>query len=405
MTPQVKILVIGSRIPFPLYDGGAIATYNMLKGLSQNGVGITYVSLNTSKHFVDDVTIRKEFGFLEKIRTFEIDTGIRVTAALKNLFSGSSYNIDRFYNIDFEKMLLDEISAGNYDVIHFEGLFVARYVREIRKVSRIPTILRQHNVEYRIWERLAENELNPVIKWYLKLLARRIKAFETSIVNEFDRIVTIADSDEDQMKEWENIKSISTIPIGLELPEHEPSLATPWIKDSIYHIGSMEWMPNMQAMEWFYGKVWPVILNTIPTAQFYMAGKNMPDKYKDWASDHFHVLGEVKDVRHFSGNKQILIVPLLSASGIRIKTIEAMILGKPVVTTTIGAHGLPIKNLEHCMIADNPDDFANAVIYLLLNPDERAKIAENGRKTITTLFEFNSIARQWISLYESMLRN
>lgn len=397
----MKVLVIGSRIPFPLHDGGAIATYNMLKGLSDNGVDVSYFSLNTHKHFVDDATLEKEFTFLGKIKSFSIDTKLQVTDAFLNLFSGSSYNIDRFYSKDFEALLLNEIRDNTYDIIHFEGLFVARYVESVRSEFKIPTLLRQHNVEYRIWETLAENEKNPLKKWYLNLLARRIKTFEQSIAMHFDQIVTIATTDEEQMKDWKGLKCIDTIPGGFKIPLAPASQKE--ISHSAYHIGSMEWLPNRQAMEWFHLAIWPLVVRAVPDAQFYMAGKNMPFQYNEWACANFHVLGEVMNAADFAAEKQLLVVPLLSASGIRIKTIEAMMSGKAVVTTTLGAKGLPVISGTHCMLADTARDFAESIITLFKEEGKRKAIQEEGKQLMATHFDINKVTAQWIATYQSLL--
>jgi len=150
----MKVLVIGSRIPYPLHDGGAIATYNLLKGLSEQGVEVSFASLNTNKHFASQETIADKFSFLKSVKTFDIHTDISAFGALKNLFSSKSYNIERFYNKTFEQELCQLIGINHFDVIHFEGLFVAAYATAIKKITKTPLVLRQHNIEYNIWKTL-----------------------------------------------------------------------------------------------------------------------------------------------------------------------------------------------------------------------------------------------------------
>jgi glycosyltransferase involved in cell wall biosynthesis len=398
----VKVLIIGSRIPFPLHDGGAIATFNLLKGLTEIGIETTYISLNTLKHFADQQTIQTEFGFLKSIIPYKIDTKIRPLKALANLFSNASYNIERFYDSGFETLLIQHLQENTYDIVHFEGLFATPYIGAIKKQTNTPTLLRQHNIEYQIWERLATNEKQPIKKWYLKLLAKRMKRYELMVIQKFDRLVCIAETDEMVLQQFANSNKIETIPGGFILNATDLKVQTP-IANSIYHIGSMEWLPNQQAMEWFHNFVWPKVIQQLPIAQFFMAGKNMPDSYQLWTTSNFKVMGEVKDAQAFAADKEILIVPLQSGSGIRMKTIEAMLMGKAVVTTSIGAQGLPIKNNEHCIIADTAEDFAKAIIDLLNDPQKTEQLGKAAQALMLNFYDNKKVSELWRKCYESML--
>ncbi len=399
----MKVLIIGSRIPFPLHDGGAIATFNLLKGLTDIGIETTYISLNTLKHFADQQTIQNEFGFLESIIPYQIDTKIRPLKALANLFGNASYNIERFYDPGFEALLIQHLQQNTYDIVHFEGLFATPYIDAIKRQTNVPTLLRQHNIEYQIWERLAKNEKQPIKKWYLKLLAKRMKRYELMAIQKFDRLVCIAETDEMVLQQFTNHNKIETIPGGFIIKEADLKIQTP-TANAIYHIGSMEWLPNQQAMEWFHNFVWPKVIQQLPLAQFFMAGKNMPEAYQSWATANFKVMGEVEDAHAFAADKAILIVPLQSGSGIRMKTIEAMLMGKAVVTTSIGAQGLPIKNHEHCVIADAAEDFAKAIIDLLNNPEKINELGKAAQDLMLNFYDNKKVSALWLSCYQSMLR-
>ena len=399
----MKVLIIGSRIPFPLHDGGAIATFNLLKGLTDIGIETTYISLNTLKHFADQQTIQNEFGFLKSIIPYQIDTKIRPLKALTNLFGNASYNIERFYDPGFEALLIQHLQQNTYDIVHFEGLFATPYIDAIKRQTNVPTLLRQHNIEYQIWERLAKNEKQPIKKWYLKLLAKRMKRYELMVIQKFDRLVCIAETDEMVLQQFTNHNKIETIPGGFIIKEADLKIQTP-TANAIYHIGSMEWLPNQQAMEWFHNFVWPKVIQQLPLAQFFMAGKNMPEAYQSWATANFKVMGEVEDAHAFAADKAILIVPLQSGSGIRMKTIEAMLMGKAVVTTSIGAQGLPIKNHEHCVIADAAEDFAKAIIDLLNNHQTINELGKAAQDLMLNFYDNKKVSALWLSCYQSMLR-
>jgi len=394
----LKVLVIGSRVPFPLHDGGAIATFNLLKGLSESGISVDFLSINTSKHFVDSVTLHKELGFLNAVDTYYINTDIKVHKALLNLFQSSSYNVDRFTQIGFAKLIQSYLDKNNYDIIHFEGLFVAQYRAMIN--TKVKTILRQHNVEYKIWQTLA-NSKSGLKKRYIQLLANRMEKFEKQVVHGFDAVVSITEADKIQTQQEMGYNGkIFSIPAGLIT---KPNLSSSYNSNYLYHIGSMEWMPNLEAMQWFHNEIWSIIERKNEATEFFMAGKNMPSHLKQWDTYRFHVAGEVKNIEQFSSDKSILVVPLRSGSGIRIKTIEAMMSGKAVVTTSQGALGLDIIDAEHCLIADDAQTFADKVLTLLSDNSLRNTIANNGRKYVESHFGNKAVSEMWVRLYGDVI--
>jgi glycosyltransferase involved in cell wall biosynthesis len=399
----MKVLVIGSRIPYPLHDGGAIATYNMLKGLCDIGVEVHYFSINTKKHFVDYSTIDNQFSFLKKIKPFYLDTDIRLKSALKSFFLAGSYNLDRFYNSDFEKELINYIQSQTFDIIHFEGLYVAKYAYNISQISNTPIVLRQHNIEYKIWETLASNTKSIHKKILFKYFAKQIKKFETRVFGIFDGIATIAKTDESVISYNNYLNVLTTIPAGIINNSNPPGSKVN--SKYVYHIGSMEWIPNQQAMLWFAQNVWRLVINKIPDAHFYMAGKNMPEEFSKLKTENFHIVGQVNDLKKFTSDKSILVVPLMSGSGIRIKTIEGMFAKKAIVTTSIGAKGIDVIDKKHCYIADNAKDFANALIELIQNPDLRDTISENGYQLALFNYENQNVSKHWLSFYKKVIKN
>lgn len=396
----MKVLVIGSRVPFPLRDGGAIATYNLLKGLSDLGLKVDYLTLNTKKHFVDAATIQAQFGFLNAIETFYIDTSVKPLPAFFNLFKGSSYNIDRFIDETFRQNIIDRCETNQYDIIHFEGLFIADYIKGLP--TNTPKILRQHNIEYKIWKTLHNTLSSGIKKWYTGLLAERLQQYEKTITHLFDAVVSITETDRQDTVEAIGYKGLSAnIPAGIQASEVLNSAID---YKSLYHIGSMEWMPNQEAMKWFHDEIWPLIEKQDKEIQFYMGGKQMPETFKHFESGRFHVLGEVSNLDTFIADKSILAVPLKSGSGIRIKTIEAMMAGKVVVTTTQGAQGLELINEDNCMIADSADKFAEAILELASNQPKRDRLAEKGKLYAESHFGIKSVSKQWLDFYDLLKR-
>ena len=192
----LRILQVSNRVPFPLNEGGTIGIYNYTRGFHEAGCDVTLFALSAKKHQTDEAAAKKELSKYCDYHVFPIDTDVKPIPAFVNLFTDKSYNVERFYNADFESALKHHLEQNEYDVIQIEGTFPARYADTVighKKGAKV--VLRQHNVEYQIWERLAKNTRNPVKKWYLGLLSKRLKRFESKHLNQYAALVPVTDDD------------------------------------------------------------------------------------------------------------------------------------------------------------------------------------------------------------------
>ena len=390
----MKILLIASRIPYPLRDGGAIATFNQFKGYALLGNSIRMLALNTRKHFADEETIERELEPFGPVETFAINTEIRWQDALMNLFSRKSYNIERFNDPGFHALLARHLESHSYDLVQFEGLFTAPYVHTVRAHSHARLVLRQHNVEYRIWQKQADAEPNPLKRAYLRLLARRMQRYETSVLQAFDGIAAITADDAAILHQHAPQVPVCAVPVGIALPEPKPE-GNPY---ALYHIGSMEWMPNQAAVLRLQQRIWPLVVEQSPQSTLHLAGKGMSKASLPQAPPMVYNDGEVADASQWSEPFGILCVPLMAASGVRMKTLEALAEGKWVVTTSVGAAGLPLEHEKHCLIADNDAEFATAILRLQTDTMLREKLRMHGLELAAEYSIENSCRRmlQWI---------
>ncbi|MEI7979276.1 MAG: glycosyltransferase family 4 protein [Bacteroidota bacterium] len=398
----MKILQITPRFPWPLKDGGALCYHNYAKGYSQAGVNLTIASLNTSKHYVEYDELPAHVKALGNIYLTYIDNKIKPIQAFLNLFSKESYHVKRFINEDFKNQLIQICKENTFDVIVFETIFVAPYLSVIRQNSKAKCILRQHNVEYQIWETLACNEKNPVKKWYLYLLANRLKKFEQEQLNNFDGIAAITKHDSNVFLKSGCTKPIHVSPFGINLDKliiDDSNLEMP----SIFHIGSMDWMPNQEAMLWFIDKVWYDMNFEFPELKFYLAGRNIPNSFFDYNNqNHIGVLGEIDNAIQFMNEKAIMVVPLFSGSGIRVKILEGMGLGKCIIATSLGAQGIEAINGEHILIAETADEFKNHIRNLINNPSEIIRIGKNALRLVKDKYDNKKIVADTLNFYESL---
>jgi glycosyltransferase involved in cell wall biosynthesis len=250
-------------------------------------------------------------------------------------------------------------------------------------------------LEYQIWARLATSTLNPAKKWYLGLQAARLQKFEHRAWQQFPAIVPIVQTDAQAIQQFLS-ESKSDIPesrtispaVKTQIHTYQPGIAIerPFAfvhhPLSLFHIGSMEWQANEQGVLWFLQKVWPLLLVKYPQAQFHLAGKGLqksdPRFFQTGVINH----GEVPDAEDFMHQHGIMIVPIQAGSGIRIKTLEAMALGVPIVSTTVGAQGLSVEHGRELMLADHPADFAQAIADLMANPAQAQQQTTAARKYV-----------------------
>lgn len=394
----MKILQISNRVPWPLNEGGTIGIYNYTRAFAELGHDVTLYCLDGIKHNTPIPEAQKELDKYAKTFIHPIDTDVKWDEAIKHLFRNESYNVSRFYNSVFENELKKLLQTEKYDVVQLEGTFAAPYISVVRENHQGLLALRMHNVEFEIWERLACIEGNFVKKLYLNRLARQLKDYESSIIQKVDVITTVTDNDGEKFRTLHPTARIMTIPAGIDLREwtyHPSNQLHKW-----YHIGSMEWHGNIDAVDWFLKEVHPKISKLDSTGyQLHLAGKSISTfKYNNVPQLHVH--NEVPRAFDFVKDCDVCVVPLRSGSGIRLKILEAMAAGKLVVSTTIGAQGIDYIDGKHLLIADNPDDYIAIYTQLMNGEINYTAIIENARALIMNHYSTEALATKQLNFYK-----
>jgi glycosyltransferase involved in cell wall biosynthesis len=397
----MKILLLANKLPFPPRDGGSIATLNMLQGLHKAGNELTCLAMNTTKHPFPVEQIPQELRSTIRFIGVDCDTSIKPIRLLINLFfSTTPYIAERFNIRAFRKALLALLDKEAFDIIQLEGPYLGCYLDQIRNSSQARISLRAHNVEHLIWKRMARLEPSLLLRWYLAKLAQRLIGYEMSVADRVDYLVPISEEDESRFKEEGTDTPIFTIPAGLNLNEYAftklPS------EPSLFFIGALDWRPNQEGVLWFLDHVFGPLLKEEPEIRLHVAGRNAPARFIkifDHPNITFH--GEVEDALSFIQSYSIMLAPLLSGSGIRIKILEAMALGRPVVTTTTGIEGIPAKNLENVMVEDDPHKFKDLLIKLIREPEDSARLGSEGRKLIVREFDNFELSNRLSQYYKA----
>lgn len=391
----MRILQICHKPPRPSKDGGCRAIDAMTRGLLASGNHqIKVMTVATDKHPFEPDKIATDYLEATQIEAIHLDTSLRRLDALSDLVTGDSYNISRFYSIDFDRILIEVLRKSVFDLVIFESLFTAPYLRTVRKYCDGIALLRAHNIEHRIWQHLAK-ETKPLTKRiYLNWLADKLQEYEINAMHDFDCIAAISEDDKKNFEALGCSVPIQVVPFGLDILELPPASQGP--VSHVFHLGAMDWRPNIQGLKWFTSQIWPLVIQSIPNARLCLAGRNF-QKDASWLDvPNVQVKGEVENAWDMMTSDGIMIIPLLSGSGMRIKAIEAMAGGRPIVSTSIGMEGIQGINREHFHIADSPETFASCIVELLTNPREAEALGKRSRQLVIDQFENQSLVTKMI---------
>ncbi|HEX7367748.1 MAG TPA: glycosyltransferase family 4 protein [Pelobium sp.] len=398
----MRVLILTNRVPFPANGGYAIVVHNTIQSLLDLGCQVTLFSLNTTKHYVNvqeiDDPIFKKIKFLQ----YKIDNRVKAKGAFFNLFSRKSYNVSRFYSAGCASRLAHLLKKENFDIIQFEGLQVTPYMPVVQLNAKAKLVYRAHNIEHQIWKRLTIKESFLLRKFYLHLLSKRLQSFESSILNNFDAILAISFVDEHFFNSLGYQQNVHTFPVALNLNNyHHDYKLSP--NKSVGYIGSMDWRPNIEGLDWFLDNVWPNIMQLGSGITFHLAGKNIPEHYQDLANEHFLIEGEVENAKEFIARQHVMIVPLLSGSGMRVKIIEAMALGKCIIATSIAAEGINYHHDRDILIADSSDHFYKQILRCFTDKNLITRIGDGARKLVEKGHNQETMGQKLISVYQKLL--
>ncbi len=377
---------------------------NITNGLLDAGHKVKVLTICTYKHPFNPNVLPEAYKKRTHIEGVYVNTRIDMIEAFSNLVTRDPYNISRFFSPDMDMKIIEVLkNSAPFDIIHLESLFMTPYIGTIRRFSDARIVLRSHNLEYLIWKRMANGAQNFAKRTYMKILGDQLKNYELEIMDQLDGIVAISEEDEKTYRELNCPVPLRNIPFGLELGDRYASIPSPETPLRLFHLGSMDWLPNEEGVNWFLEEVWPLIHRDHPRAELVLAGRNMPEYLLRAEHPHVKVVGEVDDALTFMQNNGIMVVPLLSAGGIRVKIIEGMALGKVIVSTPVGADGIRCEDGQHLLIAKGAEAFAHTVGKALEDETLRETLSSNARRLIKEEYNASKVTADLIAFYKELL--
>jgi glycosyltransferase involved in cell wall biosynthesis len=258
-----------------------------------------------------------------------------------------------------------------------------------------PTILFQHNVEARIWQRHLETQSHWLRRLYLRSQWARLVCYERTACSDFDHVVAVSAEDRDYFQQEYGLTAVSATPTGVDVEFFRPQGAVEHPHHLVF-TGGMDWLPNEDAMQYFADHVWPQVRQAVPDATLSIVGRTPTAKVQRLAErPGITVTGRVPDVRPYIDEAAVYIVPLRVGGGTRLKIYEAMAIAKPVVSTRVGAEGLDVRDGENILLADAPEPFADAVIRLLREPHRRLALGAAARRLVEHRYSWERVVEQF----------
>jgi polysaccharide biosynthesis protein PslH len=389
----MRILWIKTELLHPVDKGGRIRSYQMLRSLRRQH-HVTYVCLDDGAASPDARARAQEYA--HELVTVPFRPAPKGTAAyaldlLQNLFSKVPYIVARFHSAALRREI-DRLAPG-VDLVVCDFLSPA-----VNVAADLPAraVLFQHNVEALIWQRRASVAHNPVLRAYMGLQWQRVRRYESAQCHRFSHVVAVSAADAELMRRDYGVQAVSHVETGVDT---EYFSASPQQRSGLVFVGSMDWMPNADGIRWFAAEVFPRIRAARPDTILTVVGREPGAALRQLATGDsgIRVTGTVPDVRPYLERAAVSVVPLRIGGGTRLKIYEAMAMGSPVVATTIGAEGLPVRHGEHLLIADDPAAQAAAVIELLQDPERAQRLAGNALRFVRQHCSWDGVTEQFLS--------
>lgn len=376
---------------------------NTIRGLLRMGHQVTLLALN-AKAGMDNCLPDDDLAGKITYKAYRIDITVTMFQVATNLLQKTSFNIDRYYDEGFEQLVINEVKESDFDIIQFEGLLTTLYYDAARKNSNARLVYRAHNIENQLWDRLSQQKIDPFKRSYLKLHARRIKNYEMHQLNKFDALLVFTNEDKHTLVKDDIKIKIEVLPVGIRLDQYRPDHTLTEFP-SLFFLGSLDWLPNREGMEWFLENFHKEIANGELMAKLYVAGNDIPEAFDDYeALGRIFIQGEVDNALEFVNSKAIMIVPLLTSGGMRVKIVEGMAMQKCIISTSLGAEGINYVNGRDILIANTVDEFYRAIKRCISDEEFCREVGVNARKLIEAEYDINLITQKLVDFYARCLQ-
>jgi polysaccharide biosynthesis protein PslH len=385
----MRVLVLDEEFPFPVNSGKRTRSFNLYKRLAKSA-NLQYIGYGEPRSSGAFALEAEGIDVIAVPPSVPKKNGAEFyLKLLLNLASPLPYIVTSHRSRIYDEAVRRSIQEFRPDLVICEWTPYAIYVRNVTSIKKI---LSTHNIESDIWYRYSENEPSLARRLYIKEQWRKVDRFERACVGWVDGAVAVSDGDRARLAAWNLGLSTATVANGVDL-DYFGVLPQPPEQNQLVFTGSMDWRPNQDAAQYFVREVFPILKGVKPDLECTFVGRDPPQEIVALSNTPgIHITGTVDDVRPYVRRSAVYVVPLRVGGGSRLKILEAMAMGRAVVSTTVGAEGLNVEHERHVLLADNPRAIADAVLRLLQSSDERERLARNGRELVEKCYGWDALA-------------
>jgi polysaccharide biosynthesis protein PslH len=401
----LRILWLKTELLHPVDKGGKIRTYNMLKELKRDH-HITYLTLDDGS--ADHAAREQAYEYCHELVCVPHQQREKFSSGfygelLLNLASRFPYAIKKYESTSMRQQIIEKVNNQTIDVVICD--FLAPAINVPRSLS-CASVLFQHNVEAMIWKRHFEVQSNPIKKAYLRQQWRKMERFEKDMCRRFDAVIAVSVEDRDQMRKEYSVNAVFDVPTGVDTDFFTPSGKEKVDPHNVVFTGSMDWLPNEDAIRYYTDQILPKIRRSIADATLTVVGRNPYPSLLELSrrDPSIIVTGRVEDVRPYMERAAAYVVPLRIGGGTRLKIFEAMAMEKAIVSTSVGAEGLPVTDGKELRIADTPEAFAASVVDLLTKPEAARQLGQEAGRIVRERFGWNGVAKRFAEICETTLK-
>lgn len=401
----MNILLLTQVVPFPPDSGPKIKTYHLLRYLAARH-RITLVTFARNQQEERDAAALRDICAAVHTVYLHRSRGRDALALGYSLLNGKPWLMERddlrAMHRFLAKLVADETAAGKpFDLVHADQLNMAMFADRLP----IPRLLDQHNAVWTIFKRMAQQERGPA-RLFLEREWRLLKRYEGDICRRFEAVTAVSDEDRKALFDaMGTTREMPVIPIAVDAETERPIPRAPNAK-GILSLATMMWPPNVDGVLWFARSIYPQIRRAVDDARFYVVGQRPVAEVRALpeSDPSIEVTGYVPDPTQYIANSACLIVPLRSGGGMRVKILEALARGIPVVSTTIGYEGIDLTPGKHLLVADTPEEFAAAVTRLLRDPALGEQLAAAGRERLLERYDWRAVCPAMDAVYAQLAK-
>ncbi|MFZ1978682.1 MAG: glycosyltransferase family 4 protein [Bacteroidota bacterium] len=398
----MTILQVTHQFPFPPDRGGRIGIFNFTKYYKSNGHTVILVSMVHHNEKYD----KKILDFCDKFYPFPVDARNRIGTALKNIFSSIPFNIYKYHKSAFLRVIDQAIRENNIDVVHIDHLHVAYCGIYIKNKYNLPIVLREHNIETEIMHRYSVEEKSIVKKIYARVQYNKLRHYEPKICEEYNYCFCVTERDVDNLRLLNNKINAKYIPAGVDMSVYRFGTRELRSANVILSLCALNWLPNVYGLEWFVKNVFPLVRQKNPLSELWIAGKgDHQNRIQQLCANTTGVkfIGYVEDDVALFHQVQVLIIPLFSGGGVRIKALNAFATGTPIVSTSIGIEGIPVNDGIECCIANDALRYSESILKLMESKEYFDFITKKAF-IMVQYYEWSSIVQRQINFMKELLK-